>query len=117
MAIKLSKWNGSMGVLMPATGAVGGGAATGTTAATDVAGDDAGRVRIAAAGGAVNAATGGTAGRTSPEATGMTTSVEEEPVEATGGTGRPDITSPEVAGAGGGIGAENRQPTAVVPMN
>jgi len=100
MAIKLSKWNGPVGVIAPAAGTIGGGAAT----ATDAAGGGAGTIGITAAGGAVSEAVGGSAGSISPEVAGMTASVEEDPEEA-------------IAGGDGGIGAENREPTAVVPKN
>ncbi|SPT17295.1 unnamed protein product [Triticum aestivum] len=92
MAIKLSKWNGPVGVIAPAAGTIGGGAATGSTTAND------------AAGGVVSEVAGGSAGSVSPEVAGMTASVEEDPEEA-------------IAGGDGGIGAENKEPTAVVPKN
>ncbi|KAF7106199.1 hypothetical protein CFC21_106951 [Triticum aestivum] len=115
MAIKLSKWNGPVGVIAPAAGTIGGGAATGSTTATDAAGGGAGTIGITAAGGTVSEAAGGSAGSVSPEVAGMTTSVEEDPEEAIAGGG---TTGAEpVAGGDGGIGAENREPTAVVPKN
>ncbi|XBI68303.1 hypothetical protein VPH35_047522 [Triticum aestivum] len=104
MAIKLSKWNGPVDVIAPAAGTIGGGAATGSTTATDAAGGGAGTIEITTAGGAVSEAVGGSAGSVSPEIAGMTASVEEDPEEA-------------IAGGDGGIGAENREPTVVLPKN
>ena len=83
MAIKLSKWNGPVGVIAPAAGTIGGGAATGSATATDAAGGGAGTIGITAAGGAMSEAAGGSAGSVSPEVAGMTASVEEDPEEAT----------------------------------
>ena len=115
-AIKLSKWNGPVGVMAPAAGTVDGGAATGATAATDAAGGGAGTIGITAAGGAVSEAAGGSAGSVFPEVAEMTATVEEDPEEAIAGGG--GATGAEaVAGSDGGIGAENREPTAVLPKN
>ena len=116
MAIKLSKWNGPVGVIAPAAGTIGGGAATGSTTATDAAGGGAGTIGITAAGGTVSEAAGGSAGSVSPEVGVMTASVEEDPEEAIAGGG--GATGAEaVAGGDGGIGAENREPTVMVPKN
>ena len=116
MAIKLSKWNGPVGVIAPAAGTIGGGAATGSMTATDAVGGGAGTIGITAAGGAVSEAAGGSADSVSPEVAGMTASVEEDPEEAIAGGG--GATGAEaVAGGDGGIGAENREPAAVVPKN
>ena len=116
MAIKLSKWNSPVGVIAPAAGTIGGGAATGSTAATDAAGGAAGRGGIMAAGRVASVAAGGTAGGTSPEAARRTASDEEE--VAGGAAGRIAVVATEVAGNGSGnIGAENMEPTAVVPKN
>ena len=115
MAIKLSKWNGPVGVIAPAAGTVGGGAETGSTVATDATGGAAGRGGIAAAGSVASVAASGTASGTSPEAAGRTASDEE--AAAGGDAGRITVVAAEVAGDGGGIGAENMEPTAVVPKN
>ncbi|KAM3191515.1 hypothetical protein ACQJBY_069039 [Aegilops geniculata] len=116
MAIKLSKWNGPVGVIAPAAGTIGSGAATGSTTAPDAACGSAGTIGITAAGGAVSEAAGGSAGSVSPEVAGMTASVEEDPEEAIAGGG--GATGAEAVACGdGGIGAENREPTAVVPKN
>ncbi|KAM3261854.1 hypothetical protein ACQJBY_052508 [Aegilops geniculata] len=116
MAIKLSKWNGPVGVIAPVARTIGGRATTGSTTATDATGGGAGTIGITAAGGAVREAAGGSAGSVSPEVAGMTTSVEEDPEEAIAGGG--GATGAEAVASGdGGIGAENREPTAVVPKN
>ena len=115
MAIKLSKWNGPVGVIAPAAGTIGGGAATGSTTATDPTGGGAGTIGITAAGGAGSEAAGGSVGSVSPEVAGITASVEEDPEEAIAGGGGGATGVEAVAGGDGGIGAENREPTAVVP--
>ena len=116
MAIKLSKWNGPAGVMTPAAGVAVCGAAAGTTAATDAAGDGAGIIGITVAGGAVSEAAGGSAGSASPEVAGMTVSVEEDPEGAIAGGGS-GTGAEAVASGDGRIGAENMEPTAVVPKN
>ncbi|EMS59562.1 hypothetical protein TRIUR3_23682 [Triticum urartu] len=116
MAIKLSKWNGPVGVIAPAAGTISDGAATGSTTATDAVGGGAGTIGITTMGGAVSEAAGGSTGSVSPEVAGMMAIVEEDPEEAiTGGGGTTGAEA--VASGDGGIGTENREPTAVVPKN